>query len=275
MPDHPDPALAATFDPELGRVAHIFEANGGTDFGYLAWHFRRFKETKEMYERTAERKGQRVLDVGAHWLHQAFLYAEDGYRVTAADFPITIDNHVVKSLAGAYGIELIAYTDLETPTAFAAIPDGTFDVILFTEIIEHLTFNPVAMWRELYRLMAPGGRVVVTTPNYYAMKGRAWAPTRTLHGFGSGLPVEEILTVPSHGPHWKEFSMRELLKYFTLLSPDFRIHKAVYMDDYYGGPRVPAVMRYIESKVPILQRNLHIEVELVRKDKGIVLSPTF
>ena len=101
MPDHPDPALAATFDPELGRVARIFESHGGTDFGYLAWHFRRFQETKEMFERTAERKGQRVLDVGAHWLHQAFLYAEHGYRVTAADFPITITSCGVEQRAAS------------------------------------------------------------------------------------------------------------------------------------------------------------------------------
>lgn len=275
MPEAFDAALAATFDPELDRVARIFRDHGGTDFGYLAWHFRRFRETKQLFEQTSERRGLRVLDVGAHWLHQAFLYAEDGYRVTAADFPITIENHVVGSLAASLGIELIAYRDLETPTAFAAIPDGSFDVILFTEIIEHITFNPVAMWTELYRLLSPGGRIVVTTPNYYAMKGRAWALSRTLHGFGSGLSVEELLGVPTHGPHWKEYSMRELVKYFTLLSPDFRIHKALHVDDYYAAPQAPAAVRYIERKTPVLRRNLHVEVELPRKERGITISPTF
>lgn len=275
MPDFIEPELRRTFDPELARVADVFLKHGGTDFGYLAWHFRRFTETKAIFERTTAPQGRRLLDVGAHWLHQAFLYAEQGYRVTAADFPVTIDSPVVRSLAGAYGIDLIAYDDLEAPTAFAGLPDDGFDVILFTEIIEHITFNPVAMWRELYRLMAPGARIVVTTPNYYAMKGRAWALTRTLGGFGSALPVEEILTVPSHGPHWKEFSLRELVKYFTMLSPDFRIAKALYVDDYYRGPRMSAVMRFIERNVPVLQRNLHLEVELVRKDKGIVIAPAF
>lgn len=275
MPEAPDPELAATFDPELDRVAHIFKRHGGTDFGYLAWHFRRFKETKEIFEQTSERRALRVLDVGAHWLHQAFLYAEHGYRVTAADFPVTIDNDVVKSLSATYGIELITYRDLETPTAFSGLPDNSFDVILFTEIIEHLTFNPVAMWTELYRLLAPGGRIVVTTPNYYALKGRLWSPRRMLARFGGGLSVDEILKVPTYGPHWKEFSLRELVHYFWMLSPDFRTHKAVYVDDYYEMPKVPAPLRWLERRVRVLRRNLHLEIELTRKEQGIVVKPTF
>jgi 2-polyprenyl-6-hydroxyphenyl methylase/3-demethylubiquinone-9 3-methyltransferase len=275
MPETPEAALAATFDPELDRVAWIFRNHGGTDFGYLAWHHARFRETKRIFEETHERRGQRVLDIGAHWLHQALLYAEDGYRVTAADFPITIENHCVKSMAAAYGIERISYENLETPTAFAAIPDGTFDVILFTEIIEHITFNPVAMWTELYRLLAPGGVIVVTTPNYYSVKGRAWALRRTLKGYGSALPVEEILRVPTYGPHWKEYSLRELWVYFTMLSPDFHIHKATYVDDYYKGPKISAMLRFLERRLPVLQRNLHIEVTLPSKEQGIVIAPTF
>ncbi len=70
MPEAFDAALAATFDPELDRVARIFRDHGGTDFGYLAWHFRRFRETKQLFEQTSERRGLRVLDVGAHWLRK-------------------------------------------------------------------------------------------------------------------------------------------------------------------------------------------------------------
>jgi 2-polyprenyl-3-methyl-5-hydroxy-6-metoxy-1,4-benzoquinol methylase len=42
--------------------------------------------------------------------------------------------------------------------------DGSFDLIVAAEVIEHLE-NPRAMCRELFRLLRPGGRVVVSTPN--------------------------------------------------------------------------------------------------------------
>jgi GT2 family glycosyltransferase len=43
--------------------------------------------------------------------------------------------------------------------------DDSFDVVLFCEIIEHLTADPVAALREIKRVLRPGGVLVLTTPN--------------------------------------------------------------------------------------------------------------
>lgn len=48
-------------------------------------------------------------------------------------------------------------------------PDGSFDVILSTEVIEHLE-NPRAVVREWWRLLKPGGRLVMTTPNNQSLR---------------------------------------------------------------------------------------------------------
>ena len=45
-----------------------------------------------------------------------------------------------------------------------ALPDGTCDVVVCVETIEHVE-NPRALMRELVRLTLPGGWLVVTTPN--------------------------------------------------------------------------------------------------------------
>lgn len=50
-------------------------------------------------------------------------------------------------------------------------PDGSFDVILSTEVIEHLE-NPRAVVREWWRLLKPGGRVVMTTPNNQSLRSQ-------------------------------------------------------------------------------------------------------
>ena len=44
------------------------------------------------------------------------------------------------------------------------LPDSVFDVIVAVEVIEHLE-NPRATAREWFRLLRPGGRVVLSTPN--------------------------------------------------------------------------------------------------------------
>jgi SAM-dependent methyltransferase len=43
--------------------------------------------------------------------------------------------------------------------------DESFDVVVFSELIEHLGVNPVRALAEIHRVLRPGGIVVVTTPN--------------------------------------------------------------------------------------------------------------
>jgi SAM-dependent methyltransferase len=71
------------------------------------------------------------------------------------------------------GVDAVQYAGLDTDVKFVAhdldepripLPDGSGQVVTAVETIEHLE-NPWAFVRELARLTAPGGWVVVTTPN--------------------------------------------------------------------------------------------------------------
>lgn len=44
------------------------------------------------------------------------------------------------------------------------LADRSFDLVLVTEVIEHLK-DPLSLLREVRRLLAPGGRLAVTAPN--------------------------------------------------------------------------------------------------------------
>lgn len=44
-------------------------------------------------------------------------------------------------------------------------PDASFDVVIFSELLEHLAVNPVRALSEIHRVLRPGGVLVVTTPN--------------------------------------------------------------------------------------------------------------
>ncbi len=69
----------------------------------------------------------------------------------------------------------------------AALPfaDATFDVVLSTEVIEHLA-SPVDGVRELARVLRPGGRLVLTTPN------RVWLPALRLANVLGLRPYEGL-----------------------------------------------------------------------------------
>lgn len=263
--------------PHIEEFLPLFSPHGGTHESYLRDHYPRFVATRQrLLSPAAGRTGGRLLDIGAHWLHQALLYAIDGWEITALDLPATLDAPEVRALARAHGISLLPNPNLERPTALGAIADDTFDVVLLTEVIEHLAFNPVTMWREIHRVMKPGARIVLTTPNYYALRTRLRQWLRVPRRLGGGVTVDQVLKVNTLGHHWKEYSRHELLDYFAMLSPDFRCSNFAYTQEYLptvatktGGKFV----LWLERMIPPLRPDMYLEVELVRKDSGIVIEP--
>ena len=49
------------------------------------------------------------------------------------------------------------------------VPDNSFNIVVSTEVIEHLE-NPRAIFREFYRLLRPKGVLIVTTPNQESVR---------------------------------------------------------------------------------------------------------
>lgn len=57
---------------------------------------------------------------------------------------------------------------------------GSFDLVLTSEVIEHI-LEPEKMMREIHRVLVPGGAVVVTTPNWQSFFGLArWGAEKLL-----------------------------------------------------------------------------------------------
>jgi 2-polyprenyl-6-hydroxyphenyl methylase/3-demethylubiquinone-9 3-methyltransferase len=261
---------------DLDRCLDMFRAHGGTDEAYLRVHFPRFVRTQRRFLADGDVTRGALLDVGAHWLHQALLYALEGFEVTALDTPATFCDEHVRTVAVAHGIALLPESDLATACALQAVPDDTFDVVLFTEVLEHLAFNPVAMWKEIYRVMKPGAHLVVTTPNYYALRGRAWHWLRFLRGGGAGVDVDDLLRQPTFAHHFKEYSLGELERYFAALSADFKLVAAAHTPKYETSRRHPLLdecARFVERIVPCLRPNLYAHFRLAQKQRGIRIDP--
>jgi len=49
-----------------------------------------------------------------------------------------------------------------------SLADNSIDKLLLVEVIEHLQ-NPPDFLKELYRVLRPGGKILITTPNYHSL----------------------------------------------------------------------------------------------------------
>jgi SAM-dependent methyltransferase len=57
------------------------------------------------------------------------------------------------------------------PLEKCRFPAGSFNVVLASHLIEHLN-DPAGFVAEVYRILAPGGRFLVTTPNIAGFQAR-------------------------------------------------------------------------------------------------------
>ena len=65
-----------------------------------------------------------------------------------------------------------------TVVAGGTVPEtdpDTFDIVLFTEIIEHIN-DPMVVLRRLWDILRPGGCIYVTTPNFNSLERRLLGP---------------------------------------------------------------------------------------------------
>src|SRR5437667_9763224 len=58
------------------------------------------------------------------------------------------------------------------PIESAPFPEGSFDVITCQHVLEHIA-SPLPFLRSVARLLKPGGRLVMVTPNARSL-GHAW-----------------------------------------------------------------------------------------------------
>lgn len=255
----------------------LFEKYNDPAISYLKDHAHRFLCTKELVSsRLSRTDGTRLLDIPSHWLHNALLYARDGYKVTACDLAGgEISTPSVIKCAFDYDIELIPCQSLQNPIELDNSPDGIFDIVMFTEVIEHITFNPIKMWTIIYKKMKEGGKIIVTTPNYHYVRGSLFNDIKKLLlGHSTGIAVSDILEIQDYAPHWKEYTRKDILKYFSMLSPDFIISKIIY-NDLYGWQSIGRAEQLMQKRLfpGLFSPTMYIEVELPKKNAGIVPVP--
>ncbi|MFC6974517.1 class I SAM-dependent methyltransferase [Halomicroarcula sp. GCM10025709] len=82
----------------------------------------------------------------------------------------------------------------------------SFDTVVFAEVVEHLV-DPVPVLRELRRILVPGGRLVLTTPNPMGLyRYLRW------YLFDASLDADRFLGADDHVQFIDPFSLQSLLR---------------------------------------------------------------
>lgn len=125
-----------------------------------------FVGRRRLFRRELERAdippGATILDVGTSTGANLRLLRNLGYaRVTGLDVsPDAIRFCESKGLGPVHQGDVCAIP----------FPDGHFDLVLATDVIEHVEDEPRAL-AEIRRVLAPGGRVLLTVPAFQSLWG--------------------------------------------------------------------------------------------------------
>src|SRR3979490_1709864 len=109
----------------------------------------------------------RVLDVGAQFGSLAVYAVKLGCQAAAVDYGPAAKTF--QKVAADHGVD---YKECDVGVEPLPFSDNQFDFVTYTDVMEHHPFSPQRVLREIQRVLVPGGRVIVVTPNHASIYNR-------------------------------------------------------------------------------------------------------
>lgn len=179
-------------------------------------------------------KGLKLLDAGA---------GEAPYKkwCTHLDYTAQDFNQYTGETSSPIGLQMPKWDhhkiDIVSDITNIPVESGTFDVILCTEVLEHLP-DPVAALTELDRVLRTGGQMIITAPfcslTHFAPYHFATGFNRFFYEHHFKRLSHEVVECTANG-HYVEYLAQELRRIPEVL------------DRYYGGAATKEIQQTAEN----------------------------
>ncbi len=214
--------------------------------------------------------GARVLELGATpYFMTSLLLHHFPYQLELANEPgrEKYDGGTVRLTNRGRGLDYsFQYKGFNIETDRFPYDDGSFDMVLYCEMIEHLMHDPSHSLYEIHRVLKPGGYLLLSTPNPFRYTNylRFLAGTNIYPPFSGYGPYSR---------HNREFSAAELR--LLLKQSNFEIETLITAHDpaYDHPKRLDGAMRWLHRRGFFREKMDVIHLRARAKERPIYRYP--
>jgi SAM-dependent methyltransferase len=222
---------------------------------YLSTHIRRLVETLTFLPEGDGKK--RLLEVGSYDLSALFLDRFVDYDAVRIRYWPGDDKSREFAISRADGSGTVRFDvhNLDVQKDEFPFEEGSFDLAIACEILEHLPLDPMNMFKEMNRVLRHGGRILVTTPNVTSH--------RSVHAVLHQWPpyIWSMFNKNREMQHVREYTPREVK--MLLEKSGFRVERLETRDVWIEGD--PGYRKHYREAREML-RSLGMSVELRGED---------
>jgi SAM-dependent methyltransferase len=190
----------------------------------LCYGGRKIRILRYILAHTPENQMPRLLDVGAQFGALAIYATQLGCHAAALDYGM-----YAKAFREAVSDRGVDYRECDLELEPLPFADNSFDFATYTDVIEHHAFSPKRVLAEIHRVLVPGGRLILATPNHASIYNRIKLC------FGGSVNDEfdyffnTTADAKTYPGHHREFTRAEIRS--ALEQTDFRVLECCAIDD--------------------------------------------
>jgi SAM-dependent methyltransferase len=167
------------------------------DFRYFDFHRDRLDYLFVLLRRYFK-PGDKFLDIGSLFGYNCLGAKLIGYEAAGTDLP-----KYVTAFAPRFQRRRIDNRAADLKKDLIPFADESFDLVLASEVLEHFNFHPARFFAEAARVLKPGGRLIVTTPNLIRLNN----VVKMIRGQSINWDIRDDYW---DGAHRREFTAAEL-----------------------------------------------------------------